>query len=168
MQKQADSLQKIDTLYYRETPESAGGKMKKYKIGYTTGVFDMFHIGHLNILRRAKEQCEFLIVGISTDELVEQYKKKKPVISYGERKAIVEAIRYVDMVVPQESMDKLDAWKRLHFDAVFHGDDWKGSSMYDAVERDLQKVGCDLVFLPHTEGVSSTALSKIIYDHIEQ
>lgn len=140
--------------------------MKKYKIGYTTGVFDMFHVGHLNVLKKSKELCEYLIVGVSTDELVEQYKKKQPVIGYEERKAIVEAIRYVDMVVPQESLNKLEAWNKLHFDAVFHGDDWKGSAMYDSIESDLQKVGCDMVFLPHTSGISSTELAHALYKHL--
>ena len=101
---------------------------KKYKIGYTTGVFDMFHIGHLNILRRAKEQCDYLIVGVSTDELVRDYKNKTPIVPFEERKAIVDAIKYVDEVVPQTSMDKFEAWKKLHFNAIFHGDDWKGSN----------------------------------------
>ena len=142
--------------------------MKKYKIGYTTGVFDMFHIGHLNILKRAKEQCEYLIVGVTTDDLCEKNKKKRPVICEQDRVAIVEAIRYVDMVVPQESLDKLDAWRKLHFDVVFHGDDWKGSAMYDEVERNLKEVGCDMVFLPHTEGVSSTALSQVLYKHLQE
>ena len=138
--------------------------MKKYKIGYTTGVFDMFHVGHLNILRRAKEQCEYLIVGVSTDALVESYKHKTPVVPYEARKAIVEAIRYVDQVVPQLTMDKVAAWKELHFDAVFHGDDWKGSEMYSQVEKDLRAVGCDLIFLPHTKGVSSTSLAQALQD----
>ena len=134
--------------------------MKKYKIGYTTGVYDLFHVGHLNILRRAKEQCEFLIVGVSTDELVESYKHKQPIIPYSERVAIVEAIRYVDKVVPQTSMDKLEAWNELHFDVIFHGDDWKGSELYINVEKSLKAVGCDMVFLPHTEGTSSTLLTQ--------
>ena len=142
--------------------------MKKYKIGYTTGVFDMFHIGHLNILKKSKEMCDVLIVGVSTDELVEQYKSKKPVIQFEERKAIVEAIRYVDRVVPQESMNKLEAWKKYHFDVVFHGDDWKGSAMYDSVERDLREVGCELVFLPHTGGVSSTELARNLYIYFHE
>lgn len=142
--------------------------MKRYKIGYTTGVFDMFHIGHLNILKKSKEMCDYLIVGVSTDELVRQYKNKKPVIGFAERKAIVEAIRYVDLVVPQESMDKLEAWKQHHFDVVFHGDDWKGSAMYDQVEKSLKEVGCDMVFLPHTAGVSSTELSKTLYNHLHE
>jgi len=138
--------------------------MKKFKIGYTTGVFDLFHIGHLNILRRAKEQCEYLIVGVSTDELVATYKNKKPVIPFEERKAIVEAIRFVDKVVPQTTMDKLEAWKNIGFDALFHGNDWKGSSMYNEVEEKLQSVGVQMVFLPHTEGTSSTMISERLND----
>lgn len=134
--------------------------MKKYKIGYTTGVFDMFHIGHLNILKRAKEQCDYLIVGVSTDELVESYKHKTPIIPFEERMAIVEAIKYVDQAVVQESMDKFAAWEQLHFNAIFHGDDWKGSSMYDEIEKKLVSVGVDMVFLPHTDGTSSTLLSE--------
>ena len=137
--------------------------MKKYKIGYTTGVYDMFHIGHLNILRRAKELCDYLIVGVSTDEVVQQYKHKTPVIPYEHRKAIVEAIKYVDRVVPQDNMDKFAAWEKYHFDAIFHGDDWKGSSMYDEIERELKSVGCDMVFLPHTDGISSTDIVHKIH-----
>ena len=134
--------------------------MKKYKIGYTTGVYDMFHIGHLNILKRAKEQCDYLIVGISTDKLVESYKHKTPIIPFEERIAIVEAIKYVDQAVVQEDMDKFTAWEKLHFNAIFHGDDWKGSSMYDEIEKKLASVGVDMVFLPHTDGTSSTLLSE--------
>ena len=133
---------------------------KKYKVGYTTGVYDMFHIGHLNILRRAKEQCETLIVGVSIDELVEEYKHKKPVIPFADRVAIVEAIRYVDKVVPQTSMDKMAAWEKYRFDAIFHGDDWKGSALYDEVEAKMKAVGVDMVFLPHTRGVSSSELAE--------
>ncbi len=134
--------------------------MKKYKIGYTTGVFDMFHIGHLNILKRAKEQCDYLIVGVSTDEVVETYKQKRPVIPFEERIAIVEAIRYVDKVVPQISMDKMEAYNALKFDALFHGSDWKGSNMYEKIVADFEKVGVDVVFLPHTDGISSTIIRE--------
>ena len=133
---------------------------KKYKLGYTTGVFDLFHVGHLNILRRAKEQCEHLIVGVSTDEVVESYKHKRPFIPFEERRAIVEAIRYVDEVIPQTDMDKFSAWEKYHFDAIFHGDDWKGSHMYNEIESKLNAVGCDMVFLPHTDGTSSTLLTQ--------
>ena len=95
-------------------------------IGYTTGVFDMFHIGHLNILKRAKEQCDYLIVGVSTDELVQSYKNKLPIIPYAERSAIVEAIKYVDKVVPQKNRDKIAAFNEFKFNKMFVGDDWKG------------------------------------------
>ena len=142
--------------------------MKKYKIGYTTGVFDMFHIGHLNIIKRAKEQCDYLIVGVSTDENVMNYKHKKPVIPFDQRSAIVEAIRYVDKVVPQENMNKFEAWQRLHFDALFHGSDWKGSQMYDELEKQLAEVGCDMVFLPHTDGISSTLLKPEVDKAIDE
>ena len=135
---------------------------KKYKIGYTTGVYDMFHIGHLNILRRAKEQCDYLIVGVSTDDLVEQYKHKRPVIPLEDRMEIVKAIRYVHQVVPQVSMDKVAVWKQLHFNALFHGDDWKGSDMYNEMEEKLKAMGVDTVFLPHTDGISSTQLVEIL------
>ena len=137
--------------------------MKKYGIGYTTGVFDLFHIGHLNILRNAKENCNYLIVGVSTDEVVMKYKHKAPIIPYEERASIIEAIKYVDMVVPQTSLDKFDAWKKYHFNAIFHGDDWKGSSMYNEIEVRLKRVGCDLVFLPHTDGTSSTLITDILH-----
>ncbi len=133
---------------------------KKYKIGYTTGVFDLFHIGHLNILKMAKEQCDFLVVGVSTDELVKSYKNKTPVIPFEQRKAIVESIRYVDKVVSQTNMDKIEAWKDIHYDALFHGDDWKGSKMYGDIEAKLSDLGVDMVFIAHTDGVSSTMISE--------
>lgn len=133
---------------------------KKYKIGYTTGVFDMFHIGHLNILRRAKELCEYLIVGVSTDETVESYKHKTPVIKFEERIAIVEAIKYVDRVVPQTSMNKMDAYQELKFDVLFHGSDWQGSEMYNKLANEFAEVGVDVIFLPHTDGISSTLIRE--------
>lgn len=134
--------------------------MKKYKIGYTTGVFDMFHIGHLNILRRAKEQCEYLIVGVSTDDVVESYKHHKPVIPFEDRLAIVDACRYVDEVVPQESMDKFTAWEKLHFNAMFHGSEWKGTELYNSYEKKFATVGVDIVYLTPTAGISSTMLRE--------
>lgn len=137
--------------------------MNHYKIGYTTGVFDMFHIGHLNLLKLAKDQCEYLIVGISTDDVVKSYKNRAPIIPYEERCAIVKELRCVDEVVPQVTMDKMKAWEQLHFDVLFHGSDWKNTEMYSKIQKDLEKVGVDVVFLPHTEGVSSTKLSEIIY-----
>lgn len=131
-------------------------------IGYTTGVFDMFHVGHLNILKRAKEQCDYLIVGVSSDEAVQTYKHKVPIVSLEDRMAIVGAIRYVDKVVVQKNMDKFAAWQKYHYNILFHGDDWKDSDMYNEIERKLSEVGAKVVFLPHTPGVSTTILTEII------
>ena len=135
---------------------------KKYKIGYTTGVFDMFHIGHLNILRRAKEQCEYLIVGVSTDELVEEYKHKKTIIPFEQRVEIVKAIRYVDKVVSQENMDKISAVKNYKANVVFVGSDWKGTATWDNYEKEFAKEGCVVCYLEHTDGVSSSILREKI------
>lgn len=134
--------------------------MKKYKVGYTTGVFDMFHIGHLNILRRAKEQCDYLIVGVSTDELVKEYKNKVPVVPFEERCEIVQAIDCVDKVVPQENRDKFLAWKNIGFDVMFVGDDWKGKALFVEVEAEFKKVGVDVVYFPYTKDTSSTILRE--------
>lgn len=131
---------------------------KKYKVGYTTGVYDMFHVGHLNIIRRAKEQCEYLIVGVTTDELCYARKKKYPIINETERMAIVEAIRYVDRVVPQTDMDKINAVKEFGADAVFVGSDWKGTEAWNQYEKEFAKVGCTVVYLDHTDGISSSIL----------
>ena len=131
---------------------------KKYKIGYTTGVYDMFHIGHLNVIRRAKEQCEHLIVGVTTDELCYKRKKKYPIICEQDREEIVKAIRYVDEVVSQEDMDKLAAVKKYHVDAVFVGSDWKGTDAWNRYEKELADVGCSVVYLDYTDGISSTIL----------
>ncbi len=133
---------------------------KKYKVGYTTGVFDLFHVGHLNILKRAKEQCDYLIVGVSTDELCENYKKNKPVIAYEDRCAIIEAIRYVDKVVPQNSMDKEAAWREQKFDAMFVGSDWQGTDSWNNYEKRFSALGVDIVYLPRTEHVSSSMLRE--------
>lgn len=127
-------------------------------VGYTTGVFDMFHIGHLNIIRRAKEQCDYLIVGVSTDEVVESYKHHKPIIPYEQRAAIVEAIKYVDEVVPQTTMDKTNFLKQRHFDVMFHGDEWKGTELYKKYEEEFAKFGARIEYLSHTEGISSSML----------
>lgn len=133
---------------------------KDIKIGYTTGVFDLFHIGHLNILKQAKENCDYLIVGVSTDECVFSYKNKIPTIPFNERAAIVEAIKYVDKVVPQKEMDKMKAWEENKYDILFHGDDWKGSKMYDELIQKMKTVGVEVKFLHHTPGISSTILQN--------
>lgn len=129
-------------------------------IGYTTGVYDMFHIGHLNILKKAKEQCDFLIVGVSTDELVVREKNKKPIISFEERCAIVEAIKYVDKVVPQINKDKFSAWEVYQFNKMFVGSDWKGTPQWNMYEKQFKPVGVEIVYLEHTDGISSTILRE--------
>lgn len=133
---------------------------KQYKIGYTTGVFDLFHIGHLNVLKRAKEQCDFLIVGVTTDALCFERKGKMPIICEADRVKIVEAIRYVDRVVLQVDMDKRKAVEQLHADAVFVGSDWKGTEAWNSYEQQFSELGCEVVYLDHTDGISSTILRK--------
>lgn len=127
-------------------------------IGYTTGVYDMFHIGHLNILRKAKENCDYLIVGVSTDELVLSEKHKMPIIPFDERCEIVRAIRFVDQVVPQENKNKFEAWQRYHFNKMFVGSDWKGTVQWDEYEKQFSKVGVEIVYFDHTDGISSSIL----------
>lgn len=130
-------------------------------VGYTTGVFDLFHVGHVNLLRRAKEQCDYLIVGVTTDELV-SYKHKRSVIPFEERMKIVEAIRYVDKVVPQENMNKMEAWEKYHFDVMFVGDDWKGTDKWNQIEKDMESVGAKVVYFPYTKGTSSTLINSTL------
>ncbi len=135
--------------------------MKKYRIGYTTGVFDMFHIGHLNILEKAKEKCDFLIVGVTSDELV-SYKNKEAIIPHNERMRIVENIRFVDKVVPQKNMNKMEAWEKNKFDAMFVGSDWKGTEKWNELEKEFKSVGVDIVYFPYTKGTSSTKLREAL------
>lgn len=132
--------------------------MKRYKIGYTQGTFDMFHIGHLNLLRQAKERCEKLIVGINSDTLVQQYKNKTPVVNENDRMEIVKELRCVDDVIKCETLKKTDVWKELHFDAIFIGSDWKGNARWAQTEKDLAPLGAEVVYLRHTDGISSTLL----------
>ncbi|MBE6916149.1 MAG: glycerol-3-phosphate cytidylyltransferase [Ruminococcaceae bacterium] len=133
---------------------------KKFKIGYTTGVFDLFHIGHLNILKKAKAQCEHLVVGVTTDELCMSRKNKMPIICEEERMAIVAAIKYVDEVVKQEHMNKLEAVKQIRADVVFVGSDWQGTPEWNRYEEEFAAVGCSVVYLNHTDGISSSILRE--------
>ena len=135
--------------------------MKIYKIGYTQGVYDMFHIGHLNLINQAKERCEYLIVGVNSDQLVERYKNKTPVICQEDRRTIVANIKAVDQAVIADTLDKTEMLKQLGFDAVFIGDDWKGSERWQKTEEELSRFGVDVVYLAHTPDISSTALRKV-------
>lgn len=141
---------------------------KKYKVGYVPGVYDLFHIGHLNLINRCKERCEYLIVGVLTDELVDFYKHKKPYIPYEERARIVAALRDVDEVVPVDfnNTDKMDAWNMYHYDCHFsgsdHGEDW------NEICNRLKEVGSNMEFFPYTEGTSSTQIKELISKEIER
>ena len=132
------------------------------KIGYTTGCFDLFHIGHLNILKRARLECDYLIVGVTSDELSKSAKKKKLVIPFQERMDIVESIKFVDEVVPQTSYDKMEAWNNLKFDKMFVGDDWKGTDAWNKIEKDFEPCGVEIIYFPYTTHTSSTILRDIL------
>ena len=131
-------------------------------IGYTDGVFDMFHVGHLNILREAKKHCDFLIVGVHSDKIVEDYKHKTTIVHDEDRKAIVEAIKYVDQAFITQTRDKIELWRKYHFDIVFIGDDWKGTDRWNKIEFELNKYGVKVVYVPYTKGISSTMLREKI------
>lgn len=131
-------------------------------VGYTTGVFDLFHIGHLNILRNAKLECDYLIVGITTDELSIETKGKRPIIPFAERMEIVQHVTFVDEVVPQTNYDKLEAWNNLHFNRMFVGDDWKGTEKWKNLEREFKKIGVEIVYFPYTKHTSSSKLREIL------
>jgi glycerol-3-phosphate cytidylyltransferase len=132
------------------------------RIGYTSGVFDLFHIGHLNVLRNAKSICDHLIVGVSTDELVFEYKQKWPIIPYLERVEILRHIIYVDTVVAQEDMDKTKMWRRLKFDVMFVGDDWLDTPKWEKFEADFKANNVDIIFFPYYKGTSSTKVNNIL------
>lgn len=142
--------------------------MKKYKIGYTQGVYDMFHIGHLNLINRAKEQCDHLIVGVNSDELVKAYKKKETVINEQERAEIVRNLKAVDECIIVDTLDKMTLCQKLRFDAIFIGDDWYGNPRWMQTKEELAKIGVDVVFLPHTDGISSTILRLQNDNRIEE
>tara|TARA_B110001450_G_scaffold3840_1_gene3938 strand:- start:12039 stop:12452 length:414 start_codon:yes stop_codon:yes gene_type:complete len=132
-------------------------------IGYTTGVFDLFHIGHVNMLRSAKSLCDRLIVGVTSDELV-LYKNKSPVICFEERIEIVRACRYVDIAVPQLTMDKVDAHQRYKFNTMFVGDDWYKSKKWTGIEENLTNKGVRIIYFPYTKSTSSTLINKTLED----
>jgi glycerol-3-phosphate cytidylyltransferase len=134
---------------------------EKMVIGYTSGVFDLFHIGHLNLLKNAKGLCDKLIVGVTSDELV-AYKNKKAVIPHQERMEIVRNIKYVDAVVPQYDMDKFKMWERLKFDVMFVGDDWFETEKWKKFDEQFKSVGVKIVYFPYTKGVSSTLINDIL------
>ncbi len=136
--------------------------MKKFKVGYTQGTFDLFHIGHLNVINNAKALCDYLIVGVNSDELVMSYKNKKTNIPAQDRAKIVSAIKGVDKVIITTTLDKKIIHEMISFDAIFIGDDWKGNERWKKTEEELAKVGAEVVYLPHTDGISTTMISERI------
>ena len=142
--------------------------MKKYKIGYTQGTYDMFHVGHLNLLRQAKALCDILIVGINSDELVQRYKNKTPVVNEHDRMEIVKEMKCVDDVLLCDTLKKTEMWDKIHFEAIFIGNDWKGNARWAQTEEDLKPLGADVVYLQHTEGISSTFLRTKEENKVEE
>ena len=142
----------------------------RYKIGFTTGAFDLFHIGHLNLLKRAKEYCDYLIVGLNTDAFVSQYKGIIPIIPFEDRKAIITSVRYVDLVVSQDSAEesKIRVWKTHRYEVLITGDDWKGTEVWSRIETLLQPLGVVILYLPYTHGVSSSRIKKLIEERVSE
>jgi len=132
-------------------------------IGYTSGVYDLFHIGHLNLLINANSLCDKLIVGVTTDELV-AYKNKRSVIPFQERLEIVRSIKYVDAAISQPDMDKFKAWEKLKFNILFVGDDWFKDPKWEEIESKFKEVGVRVIYFPYTKGTSSTLLNKALED----
>lgn len=136
--------------------------MKKYKIGYTQGTYDLFHVGHLNLLNNAKMQCDYLVVGVNSDELVREYKNKITNIREEDRAKIVYSIKGVDKVIIAKTLDKNIMHDIINFDAIFIGDDWKGNPRWEKTQVELSKIGVDVVYLPHTNGISTTEIIRKI------
>lgn len=131
-------------------------------IGYTTGVYDLFHVGHVNLLRNARALCDKLIVGVSIDELVYAEKNKYPVIPFIERCEVVRSCKYVDLVIAQSDRNKMDAWKKLKYNILFVGDDWYENTKWNIMEKKLSENGVNVIYFPYTQGTSSTLINEIL------
>lgn len=134
--------------------------MRKKIVGFTDGVFDMFHVGHLNMIRQAKARCDYLIVGVHSDKIVESYKHRKTVISEKDRCEIVGAIKEVDRAVINYTRDKIELWHKYHFNIIFVGDDWKGTERWNLFEKQLAEYGVSVEYIPYTKGISTTDIRK--------
>ena len=140
---------------------------KKYKMGYTDGVYDLFHVGHLNMIRTAKKYSEYLVVGVHGDDVVEEYKHCRPIINENDRKRIIESIKGVDRAVINRFRDKLKLWELYHFDVVFIGDDWKGTERWKQFEKIFAEKNVDVIYVPYTKGISTTEIrNKIVGGNI--
>ena len=136
--------------------------MSKKTVGFTTGVYDMFHVGHLHLLKKAKRHCDYLIVGVSTDELVMQYKRKLPIIPLSDRLEIIESIGVVDECVVINHRDKIRQYHEIQYDLLFVGDDWKGTEIFCELERELKKNEAGIIYFNYTSRVSSTMFAEIL------
>jgi glycerol-3-phosphate cytidylyltransferase len=132
------------------------------RIGYAPGAFDLFHIGHLNLLRQAKERCEFLIAGVAADEVLIEHKKVTPVIPLAERLEIVRNVRFVDMAHAALTNDKTEVWQELRFNVLFKGNDWQGTEKGIRLERDFAALGVEVVYFPYTQATSSSSLRRTL------
>ncbi len=141
--------------------------MGEGRIGYAPGVYDLFHIGHLNLLRNAAEACDHLIVGVVSDDLAQRNKGSRPVVPVDERLAIVQAIRYVDEAVVEDLPHKLEVWEQLRFNTIIKGDDWKGTDRGDKLESDFAAVGVDVTYVPYTTRTSSTLLRQVLQRELD-
>lgn len=136
------------------------------RIGFTSGVFDMFHVGHLNLIENAKKNCDYLIVGVNSDELMIEYKNKKPVIGCDERMRIIAALKCVDEVIKIDTLDKEIVWRKIPFNFLFIGDDWKGSERWNETERIMRTHGVETIYFPYTQTTNSTLLRSKLENNI--
>lgn len=163
-------------IYNKETDCLLAGKLSdtmsdgKYNIGYVTGVFDLFHVGHLNLLRNCKTRCHYLVAGVLTDELTERDKRKKPFVPFEERKEIVRQCKYVDRVITVDfhNTNKVDAWKELRYGCLFSGSDHEGAPYWMWLQKQLRTLGSDLEFFPYTKSTSSTMLQAVIHESLKE
>ncbi|MBT2403960.1 adenylyltransferase/cytidyltransferase family protein [Streptomyces sp. ISL-87] len=146
----------------RDLSDLAAPARRPYRVGYAPGAYDLFHIGHLNILRHARSQCDYLVAGVVSDEMAELAKGRRPMIPLVERLEIVRSVKYVDAAFVETVPDKVETWKQVRFDVIFKGDDWRGTPKGDRLERDFDAVGVDVVYFPYTVHTSSTQLRRAL------
>lgn len=135
-------------------------------IGYTAGAFDLFHIGHLNLIKKSKQHCDYLIVGVTSDELIQQTKNKMPVIPLTERLEIIKSLKYVDRVVVQNNLDKVAAWRKYKYNILFSGDDWQTSVRWQHYVQELAKQNVEVIFFPYTKTTSSTLITQVLRERV--
>ncbi|MCB5177901.1 adenylyltransferase/cytidyltransferase family protein [Streptomyces antimicrobicus] len=146
----------------RDLSDHGAPGRKPYRVGYAPGAYDLFHIGHLNILRHARSQCDYLVAGVVSDEMAERAKGRRPMIPLVERLEIVRSVKYVDAAFVETVPDKVETWRQVRFDVLFKGDDWRGTPKGDKLEADFAAVGVDVVYFPYTVHTSSTQLRRAL------